>query len=557
MKKYITILLVLFMTLSLAACGPDKEVTPGSDGVSQGSDVEKKVVVGIPADPESWAPWERMNNGRRHTMPMVYQTLTADTIDPVTKKIVTYNVMIEGYEKISDDTYEVYVREGIYDTAGNPFKASDAVFTIETVKEKGALKQVRPIDHLKVIDDYTFQIVVNEALAVGDFGDILSAINMVTQASYEASPDGMATNPVGTAGYVLSEYVTGSHAVFTKSEKGFWNEAANESKSVEDGYCFVWDTTKLDTVQFEFITDPSTMVIALETGDIDLSTSVASKDLVLFKKDGPNADKFYVHPYPDEMYSLSFNCSDQSVCSNINLRRAIAHCVDSQALLDVAYSGDGVVAKAWSYPTMMDYQKKWDSQDYFKYDPELAKQDLQAFYDETGTKASDLKIRLLIFNKPALVSIGQMVQAYIAELVGNETCCEILNYDQSTYNTLYEDPTAFDVYINYCPTHKAYSVFAWNEAANEKKRGDGTNQWFVDSDELQKLLEAAIDEKTHSDETVSAFQDYINDHCYQVSLIAGSKYMVVADWVETVLIGPKDCVGICGMDFDWTAKVNW
>ena len=54
------------------------------------------------------------------------------------------------------------------------------------------------------VDDYTINCEVVENLGIGDFEEILTTVNMVTKAAYEASADGMATDPVGTTAYVLS-----------------------------------------------------------------------------------------------------------------------------------------------------------------------------------------------------------------------------------------------------------------------------------------------------------------------------------------------------------------
>lgn len=576
MKKAVSLLLALVLILSLAACAPSEqendseastseatqsssngEATQSStDDKSNVTEADKEIVVGISADPESWSPWERFNNGRRDTMPMVYQTLTSDVINPETGKYETYYVMITGYEKVDDSTYEIYVREGIVDTAGNAFKASDAVYTFETAKAMGILSQLNAIDHLELVDDYTFRLIAGRTLAVGDFEDLLSAINMVTQASYEASEDGFATNPIGTTGYELSEYTAGSRAVFTKASS-YWNEAANESESVEDGYCYVWDTKNLDKVQFEIITDTSTMAVALETGQIDLSTTVATDDLVLFQEGGQNADKFTAFTYPDNMYALSFNADSASDCENYNLRMAIALAVDSAGVLDVAYNGDGLISKAWAYPTFVDYQADWDSQSYFDYDEEKAAEYLQAYYDETGTTASDVSLKILIMNRPSMQKAAEAVQAYIVNLVGNQNCVEIISYDQSTYEEMYLDPNEFDLMISYIQTNRTYATYAWNNLANKAKTTNGSTIFFDDSDEMLDILRAAISEETHSDATVSAFQDYINENAYMKALICGNVYVVAANWVESLQMGPKNCVALCGLEYDWAAKASW
>lgn len=570
MKRFIAIALVLIMAFSLAACSSGGDGTQDSSGsqspntdnggaseVQNDPNIEKKIVVGIGADPESWGPWERFNNGRRDTMPMVYQTLTADIYDEASAMMVSYNVMVTGWEKVADKTYELTVREGIYDTASEAFTAEDAIFSFETCKEKGILAQLNAIDHLELVDELTFRIITNQTLAVGDFEDLLTAINMVTKESFEASADGMATDPVGTTGYVLTDYVAGSRATFAKSDTEYWNEAANKSQSLKDGYCATWDTTKVDTVQFEIITDNATMAVALETGQVDVSASVSSADMVLFGENGTLADKFSVFTYADNTYALSFNASNKSPFENINLRKAVAYAIDAEALLYAAYDGDGIVMNAWSYPAYNDYQKKWDSEDYYPYDVSAAKDNFEAYFKETGTKASDLHLRILIQSGTAMQSIAQVIQSYVGEACGNTNAVEILSYDRSSYNSMYEDSSAFDMFIFGEQNNRPYGTYTWNTAANYEKSGDGTTQWFVNSEELQALTMDAISEDTHSDRTVQAFHEYVKENCYQYSMITGNIYVVAANWVKTLDVGPKNCLGVCGLEYDWSAKSAW
>mgnify|MGYP002869532312 FL=1 len=95
-------------------------------------------------------------------------------------------------------------------------------------------------------DDLTFLMYLTIDNVDG-FSDACAAINMVTKESYEASPDGMQTTPVGTSPMVLESYVPGSEAVLVKADS-YWNEAANKSKNIEDGYCNMWDFEDIDKI---------------------------------------------------------------------------------------------------------------------------------------------------------------------------------------------------------------------------------------------------------------------------------------------------------------------
>jgi ABC-type transport system substrate-binding protein len=517
------------------------------------TDNKKTITMGIAADVGGWVPWGGFSQGRRDVFPLAYQTLTADYMDASTQTMTTYFVMITGFKETSKNVYEMYLRKGIHDTAGNSFTAADAVFSFQKAIAAATGSSYSIVDRLELVDDLTFRIYIKGDLTIGEFDNLLTETYMVTQKAYEASGNGMATKPVGTTGYVLTEYVSGSHCTFAKADIPYWNESANKSKSVSDGYCNMYDTENLDGVTFQVITDASTLAIALETGKIDIATGVSANDVNLFRNGGPRANKFTVNTYADTQYLLSFNASKNSACNNLNLRMAIGYCFDSLALLDAAYNGDGIVSKAWAYPAMKDYQKAWDTQDYFNYNLATAKSYLDRYYRETGTSAANLHLKLLTYNRPVMEKIAQTLQAYINTLVGNPNACEILNYEQSSYNQLRNQPSEFDMIISYAINSRTYPIISW-VAGVTTASVTGTNQFFADDPALMRLVNAAAGANTHSDATVAAFQKHINDNCYNIGLVTGYVYVVSANWFETFEIGRGNCVSICGMKYNWAAK---
>lgn len=569
-KSLIALLLALVMVLGLVACGntTSQESADPSEAQSAANDVgavvggdkddvgselddydgDKTITIGITGDP-AWGPWASFTPGRRNTAGMIYQTLLSQVTDPDTGEVTIYYVMMSGYEKVDDNTYRVYLRDGIYDTNGNSFTASDAKFSLEKAKESQKVSGMNDMLECNIVNDLTIDIVMGATMAVGDFEELLTAPNMVTQASYEASPDEMLTTPVGTTGYVLTEYTAGATCTISKADLPYWNEDAT---TLEDGYCFIYETGKVDTVNFKVITDTSTMAIALETGDIDIASSVATTDLDLFR-----SDDYSLANIPDNVMYTVYNCSEDSVMSNLNLRLAFAYAFDSEDCLDASYDGDGLVATAWGYKGTIGWQSAWDDPnwDYFGYDPDKAAQYLQAYYDETGTSAKDLHINLLVTTTSTHVKIAEVLQASINALVGTE-CCELLQYETNSYNELMDDPTAWDVLLYYGMANKPYVLYNWNQTMNAARKTSGLATIKIYDQTLQDLIEAAIGEDTFSDETVTAFHDYVMEQCYAVGICTGYTHWAAASWVKSFAVGPKSCVVPNAMTYDWLARDN-
>lgn len=580
MKKLLAIILAASMVLALAACGNNGQ-TPATTAADQGTepavetqapeggedtteaeveteaetedpyaDTPKEVVVGIVADPGTFYPWPGFSQGGRHVWPMLYQTLLSDVRDPDTGDITHYHALMDHYDQISDTEFEVHIYENITDTAGNPFTANDVAFCWDQFKTNSpAASNISGLLSWEVIDDYTIKAVTTDTLGIGDFDEILTTVNMVTEAAFKASPDEMATTPVGTTGYVLDSYTPGSNCVVTLNDAPYWNQAANESKDVDAGYIPTSDTTKVKTVRFEFIPDQNTMATALESGAIDINTNVAASDAPFYSDD----PEYVVHPYPDNILSVGFNSGDESIFKDINLRKAVAYSISAQDLLDACYDGDGWILNAVGMDYQLGYQKSWAGREYFEKDEAKAKEFFDEYLKSSNSKAEDVKVRLVYSSQiAAMEKYAQVVQAAIISLTGNKDCCTITSYDSATYGTIKQDPKNFDIFIDNAMSNKTYVLYNWHLAFDGYDRTTGNDCAFSGDTKLWDLVEAAMDDL--SEENCTAFQDYLDEQCYYVSYICGAAYWVGNKLIDKWVLGAKNSVAICAMDFDWSQK---
>lgn len=567
-KRILAMLLAGVMALSLAACGnknaetpddttkttPDTTVTQSganeavgdTEGVESTFDGVKEIVVGISADIKTWEPWGGFNLARQNEAPMVYQNLTVDVVNLETGEMEHCYVLAESTEQVAENTYRIKLREGIVDSEGNAFTAEDAIFSFEKCKEVSTLTQVKIITNLTQVDELTFDMELKYN-TVGTFYDVCNAINMVTKESYEASPDGMVSQPIGTAPMVMKEYVAGSYVIFEKADS-YWNDKANETKDPADGYCTMWDLTNVDVIRYECITDTATMAIALENGDIDIARAIGMEDLELFESN----DNFKVFGAPDAALGVAFNSSADAVTSNINLRKALAYCIDSASALVAAADGHGTIAKAWSYTTFVDYQEEWADREYFEYNLDTAKEYLAKWEQETGKKASDLSLRIMLQAEDQAEALALYIQSAVGALTGNPTTVEVLAYDRATFNSAKKDATAFEMYIvDSQLITRSHSGFEWDSLLNQDK--NGYNCFHADDSVLQEKLMDAILVSTTSDETVSAFQDYVDEQCYMKNLIYADAYGACASWIGNTLhaAGAKSCLNLGALTYDW------
>lgn len=586
LKKILALVLAMAMLLGLAACGGTGETSsPSGDSSSSGDsstvseektgdDVikesnektgivtetteatgERLVRVGISGDPVDFSPWQGNSVGRTAILNHIYQRLAPLYINPDTGVFQSYYAMITGYDHVPDSLeYTIYLREGIVDTIGNKIDAYDVKFSYEKAAESGYFSSATSISEIEIIDELTFVFKFDEALPVGTIEDVLGDIYVVSQASYEASEDGMVSNPIGSTGYVLSDYQVGSSATITKADREYWNEAANQSESEEAGFCTLYDTKNVDTIQFEFITEASTMAIALETGTIDIATSISNADVVLFEEGGADADDFNLWVFPADALGIAANMSPDSPMSNINLRKAVFYSFDNASIIQACYGQYSTVCYSWNTVYRGEYDSKYETSDYFNYNPETAKEYLEKYYEETGTSLSDLHIVLLVSNQSEYQKAAQLVQLAFCEVAGSDTAMELSCVDDSIFTDKKQDPTAFDLVVDAEASEALYSCATWRKSAWAAGQANGMAMFFNDDPTLQELLAAACAESTFGQETTNAFDEYVTEMAYRKLIGTGASYRAAASWVGQILKAPKAGTNICGMKFDWAAK---
>ena len=178
MKKVLTIALCLLLLLSCAACGSGKTETPATDTPAKTdtpaapatSDATQKEEAPVQVDPPAPAR-DTLNIATKFD----YGSLDARSIpsggyDPlicVQESLWECNldgsikmVLAESFEWEADDHMVVHLRKGIKFSNGNPFTASDVIFTMRKLAEtKNSFApprvQTTDIERSCARDDYT------------------------------------------------------------------------------------------------------------------------------------------------------------------------------------------------------------------------------------------------------------------------------------------------------------------------------------------------------------------------------------------------------------------
>lgn len=516
-SKWIALAMAALMAIAMVGCNTpienDPEATPAPTGAPaidttpapaepvEGETIKPNLTVGVQLDLDMLDPQNSTQTVSTRMQPLFYETL------------ITWNpengyqpCLAESWKWESDTELVFKLRQGVLFHNGEELKSSDVKFSVERVMEVARhASRYLMIQEIVCDDDYTVRFVTDgpndklvAMLSRVQYGAAIMNEKFVTEVGEDISKSVCGTGP-----YKLQSWVAGETLIAERNEQ-YWGEPGAS-----------------ETITFRVMSEDTSRVIALETGEIDIAETLPSTDVERVQStDGLAA-------YEKESVAITYwdfnTAKEDSPFNNALVREAMNYAVDRNAVMK-AVGGSCIYMTVLS-SGMEGYDANVGSQ--FTYDEEKAKSLLaEAGYADGFTatlyvKSSDSQTTMA----------ATVIQAYAAN-VG--VTIDIISLESTAMMAELKDGE-HDSYILTASNVDSYTgfIFFYSQTAPS-----GGNRMFYSNPEMDELYEKlpTISDPAERQTILTRMQEIAVADCAWCPLYGQSFYVGASENVKGILL---------------------
>ncbi|MEV7966200.1 ABC transporter substrate-binding protein [Sphaerisporangium sp. NPDC088356] len=286
---------------------------PGAAGGTGGS-----LVVGVTSDPDTLFPWKATQFQAVNVLQNIYGTLTE-----FDKDLNVVPGLATSWETSKDGrTLTFALRDGVTFSDGSAFDSKDVKSSLDKIKDEAtaavASASLASVTSVDAPDPKT--VVLHLSTPDAALPSNLAVVNMAMLSSDDTEAS-LNTTPDGTGPFVLKNRVAGQSLNLVKNEK-YWGD----------------EKPKLAGVEFRVIPDESSIVSAMQSGNVQLAVF----DDPLVAKTAAAA-QLTVAKTPQLSYHVLQLNARRGDLTDVNVRLAVQCAVDRKQVLDTAALGEGTV----------------------------------------------------------------------------------------------------------------------------------------------------------------------------------------------------------------------
>ncbi|MBA7601069.1 hypothetical protein ES703_08136 [subsurface metagenome] len=453
-------------------------------------------------------------------------------------------------------TITFHIRKGVHfhdkpPTNGREMNANDVVFSLKRLWEtptsyhyrvypwQGYFEALDGEPWIKATDNWTVEI---KALPgkLGRVYEIAGDYSKIVPPEVVAASGNMSDwrDACGTGPFMLTDYVEGSSANFTRSP-GYW---------MKDPLRLGNQLPYLDGVNYLFIPDKSTRLAALRTGQIDWLNGrqgpIQWQDAQSLMSTNPELQ--HLRHLPAMTMALFMRTDNQSLpFYDIRVRRALAMAIDQQEIKNEFYGGNAEILTSPIAP-VSDFKDMYtplgelpqSTRELYGYNPEQAKQLLaEAGYPEG--------FRTKVVCTTDQVDMASIVKAYWAE-IGVDLIIDVK--EKGAHMSIGDNKTYDHMYMRNMGASMPFR-------GSYYRPGSPSNYSLIDdsyiNQEMEKIEDAYFDEPERR-QLMKELTPYILEQCYIIQMPEPYVYTFWQPWVR----GYHGEFSVGMMNFDFS-KYIW
>lgn len=475
-KKIGISLLITAMLVSTVACG-GAETVGGEGGEIAG---ERVIVIAQSNDVSSLDPHGHNELTSGNVTRMMYDGLIRLTAD---NEYVP--CLATSWEYLDQNTVQINLRDDVLFHDGSKFTSADVKYSLEREMQSSFCSHLlEMITDIEIVDDYTVNLKVTDQSAAL-MSSLAHQCSGIVPKEYtenlEAQGKKLSDAPCGAGPYKFDYWTLGSECQIVPFEDYY-----------DDAYA-----AKNDGLRFRYIAEDNSRVIGLETGELDVVIHVPNPMIEDLKG---NEDINVIMYTSCDLNYMSPNCSKPPFDNEL-LRRAVVHCIDRDAMIQVQASGYaeanyapiGKAAIGYSDPAVI-----------YEYDLEKAKECLiEAGYPDgfqfTASVWGEQNAKSAQILQSACKQVGIIMDIEILDNAGMTSKCGGALHDVGMDNwTANSEPDN-----TYRPWFSRSLIGA-----------GGYNWSCYTGDEIETLVEAAVSTNDHNERLAlyAQINDFVSEH---------------------------------------------
>jgi peptide/nickel transport system substrate-binding protein len=308
------------------------------------------------------------------------------------------------WEVQGDRVHVFRLHKGVTFHNGDPCTAADIKWNLERVKDKAQAPihawKLALLESIETPDPLTVKLSFSKPypfMRVALTGSTGRAGTILSPRAVKEKGKAYGRSPVGTGPFKFVEWKESDYILLERFPNYWEKDAAGGALPY------------LDQVMLKFIIEPSTLVAALKTGEVDGINNVAPQFVAELRKD----PKLTVSTAVGGNWRCMHMNMAKGPFMDKNLRKAVAFALDRQEILSRVEFGEGIVAHGPISPPMGGfYDAAFESGKNGQYfDLEQAKQLMKQ-----SQHASGVEVMLLSGNAGTAPRQAEVVQAQLAKI---------------------------------------------------------------------------------------------------------------------------------------------